>query len=120
VNIETLAARNCKAFGLPGIIDPGAAMSKSSWASSKSFILLRSFVTVPKNALWAVRGKTKIVTTIAIAAYIETGMSKPLRRVNWVKGKRGPMAFGGVRKKKDRRDGRVHRIYQLLWSQRRS
>jgi hypothetical protein len=38
------------------------------------------------------------VTTIAIAVYIETGISKLLRRVNWVKGKRGPMAFGRVRK----------------------
>jgi hypothetical protein len=57
-------------------------------------------VTVPKNALWAVRGKMKIVTTSAIAVYIATGMSSPLRRVNWVKGKRGPMVFGGVRRKR--------------------
>jgi hypothetical protein len=41
----------------------------------------------------------KIVTTIAIAVYIETGMSRPLRMLNWVKGKRGPMTFGRVRKK---------------------
>lgn len=38
------------------------------------------------------------MTTIAIAVYIEIGISKLLRRVNSVKGKRGPIAFGSVRK----------------------
>jgi len=96
--METLVARHFKAFGLPGAIDPGSDVSKSSCASRRTFIWPRRRVIIPKNAQWAVRGKTNIVTTIAIAMYIETGMSKLFRILYWVKGKRGPMLCGTIRK----------------------